>query len=73
MSYRQTRPLVPFYRPKASQLSDFGRPRASLCNDTPYESEITTAPLKLKSLQNGSIHTELATLAPHPELAVSLE
>src|ERR1700682_990091 len=29
--------------------SDFGRPRASSCNDTPYESEITTAPLKLKS------------------------
>ena len=50
MSYRQTRPLVPFHRPKASQLSDFGRPRASSCNDTPYESEITTAPLKSKSL-----------------------
>jgi hypothetical protein len=32
-----------------SQLSDFGRPRASSYNDTPYESEITTAPLKLKS------------------------
>uniref|UniRef100_UPI003F9932F9 hypothetical protein n=1 Tax=Mycobacterium sp. TaxID=1785 RepID=UPI003F9932F9 len=31
------------------QLSDFGRPRASPCNDTPYESEITTARLKLKS------------------------
>src|SRR5258707_6086539 len=29
--------------------SDFGRPRASSCNDTPYEGEITTAPLKLKS------------------------
>ena len=49
MSYRQTRPLVPFFSPKASQLSDFGRPRASSCNDTPYESEITTARLKLKS------------------------
>jgi hypothetical protein len=45
--------LVPFYRPKVSQLSDFGRPRASSCNDTPYESEITTAPLKLKSPNNG--------------------
>jgi len=38
----------PFLRPIASQLSDFGRPRASSCNDTPYESEITTARLKLK-------------------------
>jgi hypothetical protein len=41
--------LVPFLSPKASQLSDFGRPRASPYNDTPYESEVTTAPLKLKS------------------------
>jgi hypothetical protein len=41
--------LVPFLRLNASQLSDFGRPRASPCNDTPYESEITTARLKLKS------------------------
>jgi aryl-alcohol dehydrogenase-like predicted oxidoreductase len=49
MSYRQTRPSVPFLRLNASQLSDFGRPRASPCNDTPYESEITTARLKLKS------------------------
>ena len=32
-----------------SATSDFGRPRASSCNDTPYESEITTAPLKLKN------------------------
>jgi hypothetical protein len=49
MSYRLSRPLVSFVRPKASQLSDFGRPRASSCSDTPYESEITTARLKLKS------------------------
>src|ERR1700758_2989773 len=49
MSYRQTRPSVPFLRLNASQLSDFGRPRASPCNDTPYESEITTARLKFKS------------------------
>jgi hypothetical protein len=41
--------LVPFPSPIASQLSDFGRPRASSCNDTPYEGEITTARLKLKS------------------------
>ena len=32
-----------------SQLSDFGRPRASPCNETLYENEITTALLKLKS------------------------
>jgi hypothetical protein len=44
--------LVPFPSPIASQLSDFGRPRASSCNDTPYEGEITTARLKLKSLDN---------------------
>src|SRR5271169_5552071 len=49
MSYRRSRPLVPFLCLNASQLSDFGRPRASPCNDTPYESEITTARLKLKS------------------------
>src|SRR6185312_7876467 len=55
MSYRQTRPLVPFFSPKASQLSDFGRPRASSCNDTPYESEITTARLKLKSPVEGVV------------------
>ena len=48
---RRTRPLVPFFRPKALQLSDFGRPRACSCNDTPYESEITTARLRLKSHQ----------------------
>jgi hypothetical protein len=41
--------LVPFLRLNASQLSDFGRPRAPSCNDTHYESEITTARLKLKS------------------------
>jgi hypothetical protein len=49
MSYRLSRPLVSFFRPKASQPSDFGRPRASPCNDTPHESEITTARLKFKS------------------------
>src|SRR5271168_1344188 len=49
MSYRRTRPLVSFLRLNASQLSDFGRPRASNFNDTPYESEITTARLRLKS------------------------
>src|SRR6195256_4700758 len=37
-----------------SATSDFGRPRASPCNDTPYESEITAAPLKLKSRKNDS-------------------
>ena len=42
-------PWFPSLRLKCSQLSDFGRPRASSCNDTPYESEITTARLKLKS------------------------
>jgi hypothetical protein len=52
--------LVPFLSPKASQLSDFGRPRASPCNDTPYESEVTTAPLKLKS--------PYSSLAPGPDL-----
>ena len=41
-------PLVPSFRLK-SATSHFGRPRASSGNDTPYESEITTAPLKLKS------------------------
>src|ERR1700689_2621164 len=49
MPRRQAWPLVPFPSPIASQLSDFGRPRASSCNDTPYEGEITTARLKLKS------------------------
>jgi hypothetical protein len=43
------KPSVHFLRPIASQLSDFGRPRASSCNDTPNESEITAARLKLKS------------------------
>jgi hypothetical protein len=41
--------LGPFVRLNASQHSDFGRPRASSWNDTPHESEITTAPLNLKS------------------------
>jgi hypothetical protein len=50
MSYRRPRPSVPFLSLFASQLSDFGRPRASPCNDTPYESEITTARLNSKSL-----------------------
>jgi hypothetical protein len=49
--------LVSFFRPKASQLSDFGGPRASSRNDTPYESEITTARLKLKGRK-----TSMATL-----------
>ncbi|MGB5150596.1 MAG: hypothetical protein WBN99_11675, partial [Mycobacterium sp.] len=42
-------PLVPFVSLNASQLSDFGRPGASNFNDTLYESEITTAHLRLKS------------------------
>jgi hypothetical protein len=41
--------LVSFHRLNASQLSDFGRPRASNFNDTLYESEITTARLRLNS------------------------
>ncbi len=41
--------VTSFLRLNASQLSDFERPRASPCNDTPYESEITTARLKSKS------------------------
>ena len=41
--------MVPFVRLNASQLSDFRRPRAPYCSDTPRESEITTARLKLKS------------------------
>ena len=48
MSCRQTQPLVPSFRLKSATL-DFGRPTASSCNDTPYRSEITTTPLKLKS------------------------
>src|SRR5512132_2795314 len=36
--------LGSFHPPEIPQTSDFGRPRASSCNDTPYESEITTAP-----------------------------
>lgn len=49
MSYRLSRPLDSFFRPKASQLSAFGKPRASPCNDTPNEGETTTARLKFKS------------------------
>jgi hypothetical protein len=51
--------LVPFPSPIASQLSDFGRPRASSCNDTPYEGEITTARLKLKSRESGDFVGEI--------------
>jgi len=41
-------PLVPVFRLKF-QTSDFGRPRACSCSDTPYESETTTARLELKN------------------------
>ena len=70
MSYRQTQPLVPSFRLK-SATSDFGRPRASSCNDTPYESEITTAPLKLKSLISSSLVPSAAGMCMNSHLCVA--
>jgi hypothetical protein len=67
MSYRLSLPLVSFFRPKASQLSDFGRPRASPCNDTPDEGEITTARLKFKSrfeADYGAVIAEFGPICP---------
>src|ERR1700694_531069 len=51
--------LVSLLQSESVATSDFGRPRASSCNDTPYESEITTAPLKLKSPETRAMRTSL--------------